>query len=836
MTYEELDLCSNRVADELRGRGLKLEESVVVLLPASCEFLVAVFGVLKAGGTYFPVDMDTPKKRLEFLLGDSKTRLVLSNVTGAELLGEWSGEILDVAEIIRSADAAMDKNTDAPSNPNRRAYITYTSGSTGQPKGVEIEHHALTNLVCYYHQRLKIAAQDRASMLAYVAFDASVADIWPALCAGGAVIIPPKNILLNPDALIEWLTAEEITLTFVPTGLAEILFARPWPRQMKLRFLITGGDRLRVRPPAGLPFVVINGYGPTENTVFSTWSVVTPENGIGQPPPIGKPISNTTAYVLDERLQVVPVNVPGELYLGGEQVARGYLGRPELTAERFLSDPFVNKPDARMYRTGDWVRWLADGELDFLGRKDGQIQIRGLRVELGEIEAALFAHGAIRQVCCVPWLDEGMPSGVIAHIIPENHSTGLAQELRAYLQARLPDYMVPSEFVLHEKFPLTPQGKLDRAALTALQTAKSSSPQIVTGGDGLEKALASLWHSLLPAAEDSPANATFAALGGDSLLAIKLMLGVEEITGQQLEVSTFLIKPTFAGLCEAVRARMARAEFEPVLALRKQGTRPPLFCLYGHTGDIEAYFNLAKALGDDQPVFGIRSPALEELSRLPQSMEEAAAEIVPWIRKIQPQGAPALVGYSWAGLLAFEMARQLAKTEGIHCYTALIGTIAPLRPMTFISRLTHFARYFPPWFWKLITDNEHRRQRLMRWWEMARITRQNLMETGLPSEPMPDWATSPVSRHLIGLMDKYRPRTKSGFAVDLFRERDEPLFDPHPLQFWQNNYLPDGGWNYWTRKPARTYWLTGDHLTILKPPLVSGLAQSIRQTMDQYIK
>lgn len=831
MTYEELDVRSNRVANELRRRGLQLEEAVALLLPASCEFLVAILGILKAGGSYFPIDTETPAKRLEFLLKDSQSRLVLSDATGLERLREWSGRALDLAQIIDRSSAEGDKNPEVPSDPNRRAYITYTSGSTGQPKGVEIEHHSLTNLVCCFHQRFQLTGQDRASMLAYVAFDASVADIWPTLCAGGSATIPPKGLLLNPDRLISWLATEEVTLTFVPTGLAEILFARKWPEQMKLRFLITGGDRLRFRPPAGLSFAVVNGYGPTENTVFSTWSMVTPENGSGQPPPIGRPLGNVTAYVLDEHLQPVPGGEAGELYLGGEQVARGYLGRFELTRERFLPNPFASEPNARMYRTGDWARWLPDGELDFLGRKDGQVQIRGRRVELGEIEAMMFTHGSVRQVCCVPRLDDGMPAGVVAHIVLRDSSSNSSDDLRAYLNAHLPDYMVPSEFVVHESLPLTPQGKLDRTALTALQPVKPEQIQLTDGDDKLEQALALLWQSLLPATKNSQRDASFSTLGGDSLLAIKLMLGVEEITGKRLELSTFLLKPTFAGLCEAVRTRLS-SKFQPVLALRKEGVRPPLFFLYAVDGDIGIYFDLAQALGNDQPVFGIRSPALEDLSCLPDSMEDAAAEVVHWIRQIQPDGAPALVGYSWGGLLAFEVARQLAQTDGSSCFTALIGTGSPMRPTNFASRLAHFAINFPHWVGNLVTDRENRWRRLSRWQDMARVAKRHLAET---DSLMSDWE-SPISRHLIGLMEKYHPLPKYKMAVDLFRECDAYQPPGHPLHIWRTSHLPDSGWNRWTCKQNRIHWMEGDHATIVKLPMVSGLAQSIRQAMDQHIK
>jgi thioesterase domain-containing protein/acyl carrier protein len=348
----------------------------------------------------------------------------------------------------------------------------------------------------------------------------------------------------------------------------------------------------------------------------------------------------------------------------------------------------------------------------------------------------------------------------------------------------------------------------------------------------LEKALAQLWHTLLPAAKGSPADATFAVLGGDSLLAIKLVLGVEEITGLRLEVSTFLINPTFAGLCETVKNRVARNEFEPVLALRKHGTRPPIFCLYGHNGDIDAYFNLAEALGDDQPVFGIRSAALENSSRLPQSMEEAASEVLRCIRKIQPHGALVVVGYSWAGLLAFEVTRQLAKTGEVQCYTALIGTMAPLRPPNFISRLAHFFQYFPGWLWNLITDHKHRRQRLMRWREMARDTKQNLAQARLPVEEW-EWLSSPFSRHMINLMEKYRPFPISDISVELFRERDGFRPKPHPLQVWQIHHRPDGGWNLWTKRRNRIHWFAADHETIIKQPAVSEVAQTLRQAMDQ---
>jgi thioesterase domain-containing protein/acyl carrier protein len=521
------------------------------------------------------------------------------------------------------------------------------------------------------------------------------------------------------------------------------------------------------------------------------------------------------------------------LYLGGVQVARGYLNRPELTQERFLSDPFAREPGARMYRTGDWSRWLPDGELDFLGRKDDQIQIRGYRVELGEIEGLLFAHPEVQQVCCVPQMVDGMPTGIVAHVVPKTAGSDIAETVRQHLAVELPEYMLPSQIFLHERLPLTPQGKADRAAMKAMPAGPEKNTGKIQPGDGLGKALWSLWSSLLPAALNSPPEATFAVLGGDSLLAVKLVLGIEEAIGQRLEVSTFLVQPTFDGLCRAVQARMEQNEFQPVITLRRQGSRPPLFFLYGHTGDIEVYFGLAHALGEDQPIYGIRSPVLQNPAHLPPSIEAAAAEALQFIRKAQPHGAPAIVGYSWAGVLAFEIARQLSEKENLDCFTAMLGPEAPMAETTFGSRLWHFLRFFPGWLKDLLGDSQHRWRRLARWRKMAADTTQNIAAAKID---MPDWAQSPISRHLIGLTENYRPQTKPDISVDVFRERDEYTVRPHPLRAWQTNHLRDGGWNRWTRRPNHIHWLNGDHGTVLRPPQVSDLARAIREAHDRHLR
>ncbi len=493
-----------------------------------------------------------------------------------------------------------------------------------------------------------------------------------------------------------------------------------------------------------------------------------------------------------------------------------------------------------MYRSGDWVRWLPDGELDFLGRQDDQIQIRGTRVELGEIDAALCSYEGVRQACCVPLLDNGMPASVSAHIVANNNHPGFLDGLRAHLKERLPAKAVPSEYVLHDRLPLTPQGKLDRKALRPIQPTEANS---IHTEDALEKALAQLWQATLPKAKLAEADATFQALGGDSLVAIRMMLEVEEITGQKIELSTFLLRPTFAGLCQAVRRRKSEKAFEPVIALRREGIRPPMFCMYGLSGDLTFHLEFAEALGNDQPVWGIRSPALADLGRLPASIEDAAEEVRGLIRQIEPKGVPAIVGYSWGGLLAFEVSRQFNQAEGISCFTGLIGSDTPTRPVSLAYKSFRLASALPQWLWGLATDRSKRAQRLTNWRYMVLNAKRAFGDATKPlspSMPLPDWASGPIPLHFQNLLNKYQPWERRPVRIHLIRERDliESLRaqPAHPLQSSEAVQLEDAGWSRWCTIPPRVHWTPGDHDSILRMPLVAELAQTVRRAMDEHLQ
>ena len=830
VTYAELNRRANRVAHDLLQAGLQPEDIVALRFERSIAFVVAALAVLKAGGSFLPLDAHIPAARQDFVLRDSGARFALAAKEFQPALAQWRGWSATVDDDFTSGSPA-ENDPAVPENPRRRAYVIYTSGSTGQPKGVEIEHRSLTNLVCFYRERLQLTATDRSTLFANPAFDASVADVWPILCAGGTVLIPPPRLLEEPDELIHWLAAESATFSFVPTAIGELLFRRNWPQNLALRFFCVGGEALRSRPPASLPFPVINSYGPTENTVDATWETVLPAAD-GSRPGIGRPIANVRAYVLNDDLQPVSVGAEGELFLGGAQVARGYLNRPELTAEKFLPDPFVIEPNARMYRTGDRVRWHTAGTLEFLGRTDDQVQVHGQRVELGEIETALRHHPAVRDACCRPLLNRehdpaiGAVSGVVAHVVLAGaDGADLAAELRPFLSARLPGYMVPAFFIPHPALPLTAQGKVDRQALDASFRAQNAQGGKVTADseDSLVRLLSELWQRILPSGANSRPDQTFQELGGDSLGAVRLMLGVEEITGRRLALSTFLMEPTLAGLCRAT----ATAELEsqtPVVAWRRTGTKPPLFCLYTLGGDVEAYFDFVAALEPDQPVFGIRSRSLHHVERAADSIESAAREVREALRKFGPKRPFGLVGFSWAGLLAFEVARQYAHEENFNPFCCLLGTIAPPRQTTLADRIADTAARLPGWAWRLACK-PHDRWRRFRLVMSLRFLRKLIHNEKLV---MPDWAVgAPLAVKLIEQAHRYQPAATRPVPIHLFRERGTFRHEMEQFHFRLTNHLPDGGWSRWANCTPEIHWLDGEHLTVIKPPQVKQTATEL---------
>jgi amino acid adenylation domain-containing protein len=570
ITYGDLDKRANQLANYLITLGVGRETIVGLCLERSPESVMCALAVLKAGGAYLPLDPAFPSERLLFMLNDARPRVLITRAESAEkfFAGPWTIVSIDRDREIENC------STDAPANhvtPDNLAYVIYTSGSTGRPKGVEITHKSLLNLVSWHRREFEVTRQDRASHLCGVAFDGSVWEVWPYLTAGASLHLPDEVTRISPELLRDWLVTNQITISFLPTALAEALMTLPWPAETALRILLTGADTLHRYPTGNLPFELVNNYGPTECTVVATSGRV--QTGAGGLPTIGRAIDNTQVYILDENLQRVPNGVSGELCVGGVGVGRGYLNRPELTAEKFISDPFSAEPGARLYRTGDLARYLDDGEIAYLGRIDEQIKILGHRIEPNEIEAMLDRHPAIASSVVIARGAACDEKRLAAYLVMSNGTTPPAADLRGFLQSELPDYMVPSVFVRLPAMPLTANGKVDRVTLpepNAENTLRDE--EFIRPRTPIEQRLATTLCALLNLNEVS-VNDNFFLLGGHSLLGTQLIVKIRSTFGVDLALRTLFDAPTIAELSAEIEQQiiakvenMSEAEAEALLA------------------------------------------------------------------------------------------------------------------------------------------------------------------------------------------------------------------------------------------------------------------------------
>ncbi|HEV3096084.1 MAG TPA: amino acid adenylation domain-containing protein, partial [Candidatus Dormibacteraeota bacterium] len=401
ISYAELDARADRLADHLHGLGVGPGVIVGLWANRSIEMVIGALGILKTAAAYLPMDPGCPPERVGFMLADAQVPVLVTEPGLSQTLPTPSCQVVCLGPGGAFVGSGNARRPAGGPRPGDRAYVIYTSGSTGLPKGVEVTHDALMSLVLWHQRAFRVTRADRATQIASPAFDAAVWELWPYLTAGASVYIPEEETRMDPGLLRDWLVAQGVTITFVPTPMAELAMTLEWPKRSALRILLTGGDTLHRYPPQSLPFAVVNNYGPTEATVVATSGLVAPLEGQSTLPSIGQAISNAWIYILDENGEPVRAGTLGELYIGGRGVARGYLNRPELTASRFVPDPFAQDPQARMYRTGDLVRLRPDGDLEYVGRTDDQVKIRGYRVELGEIEAALAGHPNVRQAAVI---------------------------------------------------------------------------------------------------------------------------------------------------------------------------------------------------------------------------------------------------------------------------------------------------------------------------------------------------------------------------------------------------------------------------------------------------
>jgi amino acid adenylation domain-containing protein len=542
LTYAELDARADRLAGHLVSLGVGPEVAVGVCLERSFDYVVAVLAVWKAGGAYVPVDLEWPAERRAFVLEDARAAVTIGR-----------GFTVDLD---RDADQIACATAPAACEIKREnlAYIIYTSGSTGRPKGVEVTHGNLLNLVFWHRRAFGVTASDRGSHVAGLAFDAAVWELWPYLTAGASVSMAGETTRMSPDLLREWLTAEGVTISFAPTALVEPMLRAEWSSKMALRYLLTGADTLHRSPAEGLPFQLVNNYGPTECTVVATSGIVKPAADI-QKPAIGAAIANTQIYLLNENREPVAAGETGEIYIGGTSVARGYRGQPEMTAERFLANPFSPAADARMYRTGDLGSLLPDGQIAFHGRVDNQEKIRGNRIEPDEIVSVLSRHAKVASAAVVA-RGVNCAKQLVAYVVPAAGAAPRSSELREALARELPEYMIPALFVRIAALPLTSNGKLDRAALpeptagNALDTTPYRAPE-----SPIELQIASILGELLHV-ERVGLDDNFFLLGGHSLLGTQLVLRAREKFGVTLTLRDLFAAQTVEKLSSEIERQL----------------------------------------------------------------------------------------------------------------------------------------------------------------------------------------------------------------------------------------------------------------------------------------
>jgi amino acid adenylation domain-containing protein len=663
LTYEQLDRRSNQLSRFLVAAGIGPQTTVGVALERSLDVPVALLAILKTGATYVPLDASYPRERLAFVIQDAGVQIVLTERSLRDRLPNSGIPLIDLAETASALASLDDGAVDPAGRANSPAYIMYTSGSTGRPKGVTVPHRAIARLVRETNY-VDIRADDTVLQYAPLAFDASTFEIWAPLLNGGRLAMARAGTLSLAE-LDRALARFSVTTLWLTAALFREAVEAKLTSFAGLRRLLAGGDV--VSPVHAKRFLeafpnctLINGYGPTENTTFSCCYVVPSPDAIEKGVPIGRPISNSSAYVLDDRLELVPLGVVGELCVGGDGLADGYLNLPELTAERFVPDPVSGDPAARLYRTGDQVRQRDDGVIEFLGRIDGQVKVRGYRIELRELDAVLLSHPSVADAVSIA-TDRSGDKSIVAYVVPRDIAPGELDTaaLRAWLADRLPAFMLPATIVALPALELSANGKINLSTLPApvdSRTAGESPISSVT-----EARLAGILCELLHL-DSIERDADLFSRGLHSMLAIRFLARVQDELGVELRLRSLFEGPTIAAIAAQIETPTSQSDggtYAPIVTLNKNGKRPPLIFFHGDLFAEGLYARrLAAALGADQPVYSVAPHGTAGLPLLPTT-EEMARDYVDRIRSIQPNGPYRLGGFCASGLVAYEVARNL---------------------------------------------------------------------------------------------------------------------------------------------------------------------------------
>ena len=659
VTYRELNRRANQLAHHLRGLGVGPDVLVGICMERSLEMAVALLGILKAGGAYVPLDPAYPKVRLAFMLADTQARVLLTQERLLEKLPDHTAHMVCLDKNWEEIAQQEDGNPNSGATTENLSYVIYTSGSTGQPKGVEVSHRGVLRLL-FGVDYVRLDATQTFLQLAPISFDASTFEIWGALLHGGKCVLFPGNIP-SPDELGDILYKHQVSTLWLTAALFNTVIDENPAALSGVRQLLIGGEALSVshvqRALALLPQTqIINGYGPTESTTFACcYPIPRQLDETTGSIPIGRPIANTQVYILDSDLMPAPVGLPGELYLGGDGLARGYLDHPELTAERFVRNPFSDRQDARLYKTGDLARYRTDGNIEFLGRMDHQVKIHGFRIELGEIEAVLKQHAAIHDTAVIVREDTAGDKRLVAYVVAKTGATAHESDLGVYLKQKLPQYMIPAAFVFLDSLPLTPNGKLDRRALPEPDSARREDHSgYVAPRTEVEQVLAQIWAEVLRV-ERVGIYDNFFDLGGHSLLAVRVVQSIEKRIARSVRMADIFQSPTVEQLSRLLHNNEPAAPWSSLVPLQTNGFKPPFFWVHGEVSN--AY--LPRYLDAEQPLYGLNHQSTDGQRALYTRVEDIATHYLEEILTVQRRGPYRFGGNCFGGLVAFEMAKQL---------------------------------------------------------------------------------------------------------------------------------------------------------------------------------
>jgi amino acid adenylation domain-containing protein len=824
LNYEEFDRSADRFAGYLMQLGLAPGGTVAICMERSFDWIIAALGIMRAGAAYVPVDSAWPDSRLRFAVEDSGATFLVAR---AAVLDRLSGVARGIDPCRDGAAiAATPTAAHTPIEPESLAYVIYTSGSTGVPKGVEITHANLAHLTEWHQDAFGVTHQDRASHLAGLGFDAAAWELWPNLAAGATMCLANDIVRSSPESLRQWMIEERVTIGFVPTVHAAPMMAMAWPASTTLRLLLTGGDVLHHAPAVRLPFNVVNNYGPTECTVVATSGVVKP--GSHGRPTIGCPVTGASVYLLDEYGGQVPDGSSGEIYIGGNGVARGYRNLPDSTQRSFLPDPFSGAPAARMYRTGDLGIRRPDGEIEFHGRLDRQTKIRGQRVELDEIASVLAHHSSIDFATAIAKCEKRAENRIVAYVLrKENAPVPTTLELQKHLGRSLPDYMIPSIFVRLQELPLSPNGKLDLTMLPEpTDTNLLERTAARTPATAIEEELLSIVQQLLENSAVGVEDNLFLA-GGHSLLGMQLLMRLRSAFGVNLTVQQLFESPTVERLALLVEAKLAderitvpqqaqlgcgRLTLEPspqASALESPRTRNAIFWVHYLGG------NLAKAMGDDQPLFNV-ALAWEDLESLRDapSLENIAACLVRKILAMRPTGPYIIGGYCLGGIVAYEVASQM---RAVGCEVPLLFLVdTPADPLFYQS---------PRW------NDEQPLPRIKRVMQLVKRVaqlgpRESLVKVRLRLlerfKPKEKTRLEIIQETVVAAASRYQPKKYHGKVVLLLASDHVHDF----LSEWQTLGLCN----------LETHYLNGRHLDLVGPnvhDLANAMVSHLMSITDQ---